>query len=106
MLCVSVAFAQFLVMEIQHKNSIYSVQTAENNQYSIEKRSVKTTFHSLWKTKLVVETVLCVFYRLYDVSLQQALLAVSQSANALTIEQCSCPPTYTGLSCQANSLMH
>ena len=38
--------------------------------------------------------------RLYDVSLQQALPAVSNAVNAFTIEQCVCPPTYTGLSCQ------
>jgi len=56
---------------------------------------------------LSVVSVKCddVLYRLYDVSLQQALPADSPAVNAYTIEQCMCPPTYTGLSCQVSSFV-
>jgi len=46
-----------------------------------------------------------VLYRLYDVSLQQALPGDSRAVGAHTIELCTCPPTYTGLSCQVSSLL-
>jgi len=35
--------------------------------------------------------------------LQQAIPADGQPVNAYTIELCTCPPTYTGLSCQVSS---
>jgi hypothetical protein len=46
------------------------------------------------------ELVLFFLFRIFDISLSQALPSSSSDIDAYGIEICSCPPYYTGLSCQ------